>query len=540
MQEERMSEQDAAHERRGALISDRLGPSTRRQFIGKAMRLGLGAAAAPALAEALIGCARLGGSSQKTLTWSRGDDLRTQDPQQISGLMEGTIARILYDPLMDVDAKGYQVKVLATDYSMAPDGTSYTFKLQPKVKFHDGSDFNADAVVFTFDRLLSNPTFQHASSFKGVLKGVTAVDPLTVRFDLEAPNPGLITSFGEPILGPASAKKYGADFYKYGIGTGPFKYNSWTQNQRWIGDANKDYWVKGMVKLDQIIFRSIPEDATRIAALQSGEVDVIDSLSGDQAAQLAQDPNLSIVRSPGTNELAITFNMRKAPFKNKDARWAVAYAIDKENIVKNIVKAGQPAGASIPPGTIGYDDALFKKVIPYDLSKAKESLAKAQVQPGTKISFKLNPAWFAKIKEACEYVGNQLQQLGFNVDMQFLEPGAYTQARKSGDFDLCIQEIGRAQNPDPNLTILYVDEAFGNFYKEINPNIVKMIESARSELDQQKRDAAYRQIQQVLADDLPELILYQEEFIWGVRKRVTGFEGRTGGDTRVYACDVTS
>ncbi|MGH2458168.1 MAG: ABC transporter substrate-binding protein, partial [Chloroflexota bacterium] len=321
---------------------------------------------------------------------------------------------------------------------------------------------------------------------------------------------------------------------------GPFKYNSWTPNERWIGDANHDYWVKGMVKLDQIIFRSISEDATRIAALQNGEVDVIDSLSGDQAEQLGKDANVSIVRSPATNELAITFNVRRDPFKNKDARWAVAYAIDKENIVKNIVKEGNAVGASIPPGTVGYDDALFKKVIPYDMNQAKARFSKAGIKPGTKISFKLNPAWFAKIKEACEYVGNQLQQLGFQVDMQFLEPGAYTQARKSGDFDMCIQEIGRVSNPDPNFTILYVDSAFGNFYKEINPNIVTMIEQARGELDSTRRDNDYKQIQQVLYDDLPELILYQEEFVWGVRKRVTGFQGRTGGDTRVYACDVTA
>jgi peptide/nickel transport system substrate-binding protein len=218
----------------------------------------------------------------------------------------------------------------------------------------------------------------------------------------------------------------------------------------------------------------------------------------------------------------------------------VAYAIDKQNIVQNIIKAGHTVGASIPPGTVGYNDALFKQVIPYNMTKAKQMLAQAGVQPGTSISFKLNPAWFAKIKEASEYIANQLQQLGFKVNMQFLEPGAYTQARKSGDFDMCIQEIGRAMNPDANLTILYIDEAFGNFYKEINPGIVTMIEQARSELDPKKRDADYQQIQQVLYNDQPELILYQEEFIWGVRKRVTGFEGRTGGDTRVYACDVTS
>jgi len=517
-------------------VWERLTQTSRRRFISGAVRLGLGAVAAPALAEALAACTPA--NAQRKLTWSRGDDLRTQDPQQISGLMEGTISRVLYDPLMDTDAQGNQVKVLATDWSMAPDGLSYTFKLRSEVKFHDGSALDAQSVVFTFERLLQNPTFQHASAFKDVVSKVTAVDAQTVRFDLTKANPGLITAFNEPILSAAAAQKNGAEFYKQVGGSGPYKFNAWTPNQQWVGDANKDYWQKNLVKLDQIVFRSIREDATRLAALQSGEVDVIDSLSGDQAEQLGQDSNIGIVRAAATNELAITFNMRKPPFNNKDARFAVAYAIDRQNIVSNIVKLGKVVGASIPPGTIGHDENLFNKPLPYDMAQAKQLFAKAGLESGTKLSFKLNPAWFARMKESSEYIANQLQQLGFDVTLQFLEPGAYTEARKSGDFDLAIQELGRAFNPDTNLTILYVDSAFGNFYKELNPGIVPMIQSARSELDQAKRDADYRAIQQVLYDDLPELVLYQEEFIWGVRKRVKDFQGRATGDTRVYACDL--
>ena len=173
------------------------------------------------------------------------------------------------------------------------------------------------------------------------------------------------------------------------------------------------------------------------------------------------------------------------------------------------------------------------------MAKSKELLQKAGVQPGTKISFKLNPAWFPRLKETAEYVSNQLRTVGFDVSVQFLEPGAYTEARKSGDFDICIQEVGRAFNPGPNFTILLADAAFGNFYKEVNPGIVQMISQANSELDQAKRDAGYKRIQQVLYEDLPELVLYQRELIWGVRKRVNGFVGRVGGDTRVFQCDVT-
>jgi peptide/nickel transport system substrate-binding protein len=518
-------------------VWDRLGPRSRRWFSVRAMRLGLGAVAAPALAEALVACRAAGGA--RTLTWSRGDDLRTQDPQQISGLMEGTIARVIYDPLLDTDAQGNIVKVLATDYSMASDGRSYLFKLRQGVKFHDGSDFNAEAVKYTYDRLLANPIFQHTAAFKGILKSTSVVDPYTVRFDLEKPNPGLVTSFGEPILSPAAEKKYGAEFYKQIGGTGPFRYKSWTPNQQWVGDANRDYWVKEMVKVDQVIFRPIREDATRFAALQSGEVDVIDGLSGDEADQLSRDANIQVVRSSGTSLLAVTYNVRKDPFKNRDARYAVSHAIDRENIVKNITKLGKVVGATIPPGTVGYDEKLFNSPIPYDMSRAKELFQKAGLQPGTKISFKMNPAWFPRLKETGEYIANQLRTVGFDPSLQFLEPGAYTEARKSGEFDLAIQEVGRAQNPGPNYQIIIGESAFGNFYKELNPQIVPMIGQATSEIDQARRDAAYKAIQKAIYDDNVEFPIYFRELIWAVRKRVTGFQGRVGGDTRVYYCGLT-
>ena len=245
------------------------------------------------------------------------------------------------------------------------------------------------------------------------------------------------------------------------------------------------------------------------------------------------------MKSPGTTNIEITFNVRRAPFANKDARWAVAYAIDRPNIVKNITKSGTVVGASIPPGTPGHSDALWTKLTPYDMTKAKDLFTKAGLTTGTPLSFKMNPAWFPKLKETGEYMAAQLNELGFKVTLQFLEPGAYTDARKSGDYDMAIQEIGRAANPGPNFKIIIGDAALGNFYKEINPAIVQMINDANAQLDATKRDTAYGKIDALLADDIPEYPLYQREIIWGVRKRVTGFVGRVGGDTRVQQCGVT-
>lgn len=174
------------------------------------------------------------------------------------------------------------------------------------------------------------------------------------------------------------------------------------------------------------------------------------------------------------------------------------------------------------------------------MTKAKQLFARAGLQPGTPLSFKMNPAWFPKLKETGEYMVAQLNELGFKTTLQFLEPAAYTDARKSGEFDLCIQEIARAFNPGPNLTTIFIDQALGNFYKDVNPTIVTMITVASAELDATKRDDAFKKIDALIADDLPEFPLYQRELIWGVRKRVQNFEGRVGGDTRVQFCDVTA
>jgi ABC-type transport system substrate-binding protein len=222
------------------------------------------------------------------------------------------------------------------------------------------------------------------------------------------------------------------------------------------------------------------------------------------------------------------------------ARQAVASAIDRNNIVQNLTKSGKVVGASIPPSTPGYSESLWTTLTPYDMAKAKQLFAAAGLQSGTALSFKMNPAWFPKLKETGEYISAQLQELGFKPTLEFLEPAAYTDARKSGNFDMCIQEIARAFNPGPNFTTIFIDQALGNFYKDVNPDISTMIINASAELDPTKRDQAFQKIDSLIAEDLPEFPLYQRELIWGVRKRVQNFQGRVGGDTRVQFCDVSS
>ena len=195
------------------------------------------------------------------------------------------------------------------------------------------------------------------------------------------------------------------------------------------------YYKKAGVDVEIVRVQQTP---SAVAALRSGEVDIIANVSGELAEELAKDENIAIYRRPSLDHLYLLTQQNRPPFNNPDARLAVNYAIDREALVKNIVKAGQLVGGHIPQGTLGYDESLT--FMPYDPDEARRLLAKAGVAPGTKIEVKAHPFWFAKGKEVMEYVAGALQEIGFEVDLQFLEPGAYTEARKSGSYDLALQQ----------------------------------------------------------------------------------------------------
>ena len=433
-------------------------PVTRRRFLQTAA-VGMGL---PFLSQLMAACQAVAPGSSQPLTeivWSRGDDLRTQDPQLISGRMEGEINRCIYDQLFDTAPDGSQINWLGTEYSSNEDGTVWTVKMNDTTKFHDGSPVTAEDVKFTFDRLLSNVEFQHSTPFRDLLATVDAPDSSTVVFNCSKPAPLFNLLLGQHILSKKAFEEYGETFWEKAIGSGPFRHVEYVKGEYWLGEANEDYWKPDLIKVNRLRYRPISEEATRVAALRSGEVDIIANVSGELAEELGQDENIVIYRRPSQDHLYLLTQNNRPPFNNPDARWAVNFAIDREALVKNIVKAGQVIGGHIPEGTIGYDASL--EPIPYDPDEARRLLDKAGVAPGTRIEVKAHPFWFAKGKEVMEYVAGALQEIGFEVDLQFLEPGAYTDARRSGSYDLALQQGGKANNPCNQYKTFYITDTYG-------------------------------------------------------------------------------
>jgi peptide/nickel transport system substrate-binding protein len=504
---------------------------TRRRFLQAA-----GASlSAPFLTQLLTACQAIApGSSQPLteITWSRGDDLRTQDPQLIGGRMEGEINRCIYDQLFDVAPDGSQIPWLGAEWSSNEDGTVWTAKMQEGAKFHDGSPVTSADVKFTYDRLLANPDFQHSTSFKDLLANVETPDAATVVFNCSKPAPLFNLLMGEHILSKKSADENGENFWEKAIGSGPFRHLEYVKGEYWLGEAFDDYWKKDLVKVKRLRYRPISEEATRVAALRSGEVDIIANVSGELAEELAKDENIAIFRRPSLDHLYLLTQNKRPPFDNPDVRWAVNYAIDREALVKNIVKAGQVVGGHIPQGTLGYDASLAP--VPYDPDQARKLLEKAGVQPGAEINMKAHPFWFAKGKEVMEYVAGALQEIGFVVNLEFLEPGAYTEARKAGNYNLALQQGGKANNPCNQYKVFYITDTYGSGYGPNNPAFQEAINQVCVEVNPDKAAELYTKIQKQIYDEAVEIQLYRQENIWAVRKRITGFEAYSPDTTRPW------
>ncbi|MFD2444938.1 ABC transporter substrate-binding protein [Bacillus sp. CGMCC 1.16607] len=456
-----------------------------------------------------------------TLVYGRGGDSVSLDPITTT---EGETFKVTENIFENLVAFGDQDTTinpgLAEDWEVTEDGLTYTFKLRQGVKFHDGTDFNADAVVFNFNRWMNGneKDFPYYTMFGGykadeghVIKEVTAVDANTVKFVLKRPQAPFLKNLAMSPFGiasPTAVEKYGADFRANPVGTGPFKFVEWKQNDTITLEKNPEYWQEGLPKLNKVIYRVIPENTARLNALANGEIDVMDGLNNSDEATVLANENLQVIERPSMNVGYIGLTNTRKPFDNKLVRQAINHAIDKQAIIDAFYGGkAVPAVNAMPPAIEGYNDAV--EPYPYDLEKAKALLAEAGYAKGFEMDLWAMPVarpYMPEAMKVAEVIQASLAEIGVTAKIQSVDWATYLDKATAGEFDaFMLGWTGDNGDPDNFLYTLLDKDSIGsnNNAHYSSDELHEVLIQAQTETDQATRNELYKKAQEIIHEDAP-------------------------------------
>ena len=419
---------------------------------------------------------------------------------------------------------------LATDWTVSDDGLTYTFNLRRGVKFHNGKEFKAEDVIFSFNRIM-DPNFPAADrSDLEMVESIEAPDDYTVVFKLKYPFAAFLTNLESLWILPKDA---GVDFNQQLIGTGPFKFVEWVSGDRIVLERFDEYWEEGKPYLDKIIFRPIPESATKLVELKTGGLNFIGNVPYKDVAELEADPNFKVYRVLGVVRDHLGFNVTKPPFDNKLVRQAMGYLIDREAIAETIMEGyAKPAQIAIPETHWAFIPAI-KNAYTFDPEKARQLLAEAGYPNGFKATIKVSPTYPLEIKMA-ELIAEAAKEVGVEFEIQQLEWSTWIQqVVTEGDFEAEIVLISGGIDPDDFFYQWHHSGEIFNIWRFSTPELDALLEAGRRTTDREERKKIYYQIQEYLIDQAPMVHIVYRESVMASTADVNGFV-MTGREDMVF------
>ncbi len=404
----------------------------------------------------------------------------------------------VFEGLTRIGSKGEILPALAESWTVSDDGKTYTFKLHTGVKFHDGSDFNADDVKFSLDRARAENSTNAQKKLFAAIDTVEAVDPTTVKVSLKHPEGLFLYNMGigdAIIVAPESAETN----KEKPIGTGPFKFDSWAKGSSIKLSKADGYWGDA-VFLDKVEFRIVPDAAAAIPALLSGDVQAFPFFQPDGVSQIEGDPRFKVVIGSTEGETILTMNNKKPPFDKIEVRQAIASAIDRKAVIDAASNGlGQPIGSFMSPANPAYVD--LTATYPHDVAKAKEYLKAAGLEGGFSATIKLPPPSYARL--GGEVIASQLREVGINLEIIPVEWADWlSKVFTDKDFDLTIVSHTEANDIDRFTRP-------GYYFQYENPEFNTLIEELAVTNDEAKRNELLGAAQKILAQDVPAVFLYE-------------------------------
>jgi peptide/nickel transport system substrate-binding protein len=469
---------------------------------------------------------------QGKIVIAQGVDPTTLDTQNQQETPASVVASHLFDTLVERDQNLKIVPALAEELPKLVGPTTWEVKLRRGVKFHNGEEFNAESVKWSLERVKTG--LRASSNFRPIEK-VDIVDPYTVRVQTSKPwpiFPTIMTSRQASMYPPkAYAGKDSAFISKNPIGTGPYKLVRWSKDEEIVLEANDQYW-RGAPKIKTVVFRPIPDDAVRVAALQNGEVDVAVNIPPHLANIINNHPKIFLSTAPSIRTLQLMFVTHEydaqhklvGPYKgvtaDKRVRQAIAYALDVDEIIKGVLDGKAMRTATLlTPLHFGYDPAL--KPIRQDLGKVKQLLTEAGFPGGLELTLNSPQGRYVRDKEVAEAVTGQLTKAGIKTQLKTFEFVSYLNTlvyvHKPGPVWLIGWGTGTVDAETVYGPLFRTGSNLGNYH---NADFDGMVDQAQTQMDEKQRLATYHRINKLWIDDMPAVPLYQQLDLYGANKRL--------------------
>lgn len=466
-----------------------------------------------------------------SLIYGLSTDPPNLDPRVDSGYAAATVKQQVYSSLVRIDENFEYHPELALSWEVSEDRLSVTFALRPDVLWHDGSPFTADDVEFTFTNILAEESTAGAKGVLSVVDSVEAVDPLTVVFHLNQPDAMLLAVLQDSMCGVFSKSHLegGADLSATMMGTGPFRFVSREAGVSLTLERNPDFWEEGQPYLDGIVFQPISDETARVAALQSGQVHLIDYVPQVSQTELDASSEFKLYYDNVFTHMYFFLNHGEPPFDNILVRQAAAYAVDREAVLEAVFFGrGQTLTGGVIPEILGGTTEL-EGFYTRDIEKSKSLLAEAGYPDGVDVTVTVTST-YAFHQRTAEVVQATLSEGGFNATLELLEWATLLDRMNQGPYQLMVQggafpfphaaAIGSLVGSTQNVVQVqgYVD-----------PEMDQLVDDVRQAPDDEALSALAFQIDERILEQLPRVFLIGRSQAEASSANVLGYFHIPGG-----------
>lgn len=474
-------------------------------------------------------------------------DIQTADVQKTSKDYE--VPFNIFDRLVDVevgtDGNSKIVPSLAESWDISDDGLEYTFHLRQGVKFHNGNDFTAEDVAYTFHRMLTvegGVNTEFIDQIKGAdellagetdtLEGVEVVDDYTIKVTLKEPFAGFLASISSPGVSIYDSEATEAAGDQFGmdpavtVGTGPFEFSSWSFNNQLVLTRNEDYW-KGASGLPGVVIKIIPDTETQSMMFESGELDILDlDYAADSVDRFTETYPDQIVQGPRVGIVYFTMNFNKEPFQDVRVRKAVQMSIDRQAILDALYGGrGQVEQGIFPHGLIGFNPD--QEEIKYDPEAAKALLAEAGYADGFDMEIAADSSASDTMTMALAIVSDQLAEVGIRAEIKNYDESTWLETRKSGELGSFISTWSADYNDPDNFIYTFFGNEEKTRIRSINypdTEVMERVAKARTIVNEDERLAEYKALEEkIIHEDAAWVPMFSRLHLFAVSKRVQGF-----------------